>query len=253
MSRVPLPKEVRPGFGALVEGVSLLARQETIEVAVLLAAGGIAFPAIRSMFPGGLDGTLYLPIGVNIPLRWLGFAFLDCVFQSALLFFLVPVAAGSRGLGPRAAFAGLGIVGLVAAVVLVVQIGSRFALAGYVGDGWHVTGWLVRGVLSGPVPALLVVWSAWFFGNAVRRRRDEPAARVRVLLHPGLLAALLVGTLGSLIPWTGMFGVHRLVWDGPARLGYQAVLNLGWGLSVVLAALWMLRAVENEAEADPAR
>ena len=251
MSR-PLPKEVRPGFGALVEGVTLLARQETIEVAALLAAGGIAFPAIRSMFPGALDGTLYLPIGVNIPLRWLGFAFLDCAFQSGLLFFLVPVAAGSRGLGPRSAFAGLGIVGLVASVVLAVQIGSRQALAGFVGDGWRVTGWLVRGVLSGLVPALLVVWSAWFLGNAVRRRRDEPVAKARLLLHPGLLAVLLTGTFGCLIPWTGMFGVHRLIWQGPTRLAYQAVLNFGWGLCVVFAALWMLRAVENEAEADPA-
>jgi hypothetical protein len=205
------------------------------------------------MFPGYFDGLLTLPGGFSIQLRTLVFGFLDCVFQSALLMFLVPVAAGGRGLGPRAAFAGLGLVGLVASVVLAIQIGSRQALAELMGDAYFRFGhsWFARGILGGLIPALLVVWSAWFLGNAVRRRRDEPVAKARLLLHPGLLAVLLAGTLGMLIPWTGMFGVHRLVWHWPSMFVYQAVLNFGWGLCVVFAALWMLRAVENEAEADP--
>ena len=37
MDRAPMPREMRPAFGSFVEAVPLLFRQETLEIAAVLA------------------------------------------------------------------------------------------------------------------------------------------------------------------------------------------------------------------------
>ena len=252
MSRVPLPKEVRPGFAPFVEAMPLLFRQESLEVAAFLAIAGIGLPAINDMLPRNIEWHVSIARGWVFGVRGLAFGFLDCAFQSAVVFLLVPVAAGERGLRLKQVFGHMGVVCLAAAVVFGVQRGLRFAVTylfakGFLPDSWHP-----RWLWCGPLSVALVVWSAWFLGNALRRRRNEPTARARLLAWPGFVMTILMGGLGYLLPWMGFLGMRRTNWRGLGDFGFQAVLNFGWGLCVVFAALWMLRAVENEAEADPA-
>ena len=252
MSRLPLPKEVRPALGPLAEAVPLFFRIESLEVAGLHAVAVLGLETAWWAAPGLRKSFWQAPWGGAQNPASIAWEFVHALAAVAAVLLLVSVAAGDRGLQPRMLLRHFGALSLTAAMLAGVPAGVRVGqrwLAGFLGV--DLSGLEAVWLLYGALPLGLTVWSAWFLGNAVRRRAGLAAARMRLLLWPGLLIAVPLGAFACDLRWEisrHFMGSHA---PSPAAQ-FKIVCILGWTLLSLLAALWMLRVVENEAEADPA-
>ena len=201
MSRLPLPKEVRPALGPLAEAVPLFFRIESLEVAGLHAVAVLGLETAWWAAPGLRKSFWQAPWGGAQNPASIAWEFVHALAAVAAVLLLVSVAAGDRGLQPRMLLRHFGALSLTAAMLAGVPAGVRVGqrwLSGFLGvdrSGLEAV-WLLYGAL----PLGLTVWSAWFLGNAVRRRAGLAAARMRLLLWPGLLIAVPLGIRAALRP-----------------------------------------------------
>lgn len=253
MRRVPLPKEVRPGFGAFVQAVPLLFRLETLELTALLVAASFGLAVAWDLLNPGRGFAWQLSGGLVLRPLDLARDFSFALLRVAVVLMLVPVATGDRGLRPRVLSVHFGDLALTTAVV----VGVPEALDALVhwlelqSPGAVVSAIDWRTIRHGVVPMGLTAWAAWYLGNAVRRRERRPASRVRLLFLPGFAAAAALGAIATLLGRGFDYGGPTLLRRLSVGPVYATVSSVAWVLLHLFTALWMLRAVENEADADP--
>jgi hypothetical protein len=255
VTRVPLPKEVRPALGPLVEAVPLLFRIESLEIAALLGAATFALEVELATSPLSPFGAWTIMRGLSIDPLFLAREFLHALLAAAAVLLLVPVAAGDRGLRVRVLSAHFGSLAFAASMLVGIRGIAEATLSFFaflsggppgVPFSWSST----RPFWFGAMPMVFTVWAAWLFGNAVRRREGRPTARARLLAWPGLFVAVLLGSIVSELARSGAFRFWLKRGHAPEFV-YLVVFLIGTSLARVFAALWMLRVIENEAEADP--
>jgi len=242
-----MSREVRPAFGPFVEAVPLLVRQETLEVAAILAVLPMALSATRELLRLDSAGELDLPGGIPISLFEVARAFGDCLLWVASVLLLLPVACGERGLRPRVLFEHFGALALAASVYFGASVSVGVATFLLSENALVVLVWFGSTILQ----TWLAAWAAWFLWSARRKRDGLRGGRPGLLVWPGAAAGFLPGLLafqmGSLLgmhPWAGRLPL-------PRDLLLQAMCLFLSHLLFLFAAFWMVRALESEAVMQP--
>jgi len=249
MVRVPMPREVRPAFGPFLEAVPLLFRWEVLSGIAVLTA----LPILAAAVPPGATGPwakFYLPRVGALDALPAVLEFVRWLVVAGVALLLLPVARGDHGLSWNPLGLRFGSLAMAGAAAFGASIALDLVLRHPAGPGAVPLPGFDRFLRCG-LDAGAAAGCAWLLAVVTGPREVRPPVPRRLLLWPGLLAATLVGgALCALIDERSLRLLRSPVLAG-RQPGMALVISFAWSAAVVFTILWMLRAIDNEAEAEP--